>query len=76
MIDKTVRTMAEAMDGIKDGCVILLGGFGAVGQPDILLDGLIEHGARNLTIVANNAGAHRVGLARRQINLALGVRQR
>jgi 3-oxoadipate CoA-transferase alpha subunit len=64
MIDKTVRSMAEAMAGIKDGCVILLGGFGAVGQPDILLDGLIEHGARNLTIVANNAGAYRVGLAR------------
>lgn len=64
MIDKTVRSMVEAMAGIKDGCVILLGGFGAVGQPDILLDGLIEHGARNLTIVANNAGAGRVGLAR------------
>ena len=64
MIDKTVRSMADAMAGIKDGCVILLGGFGAVGQPDILLDGLIEHGARNLTIVANNAGAGRVGLAR------------
>ena len=64
MIDKTVRSMEEAMAGIKDGCVILLGGFGAVGQPDILLDGLIEHGARNLTIVANNAGAGRVGLAR------------
>jgi 3-oxoadipate CoA-transferase alpha subunit len=64
MIDKTVRSMAEAMAGVADGCVILLGGFGAVGQPDILLDGLIEHGARNLTIVANNAGAHRVGLAR------------
>lgn len=64
MIDKTVGSMADAMAGIKDGCVILLGGFGSVGQPDILLDGLIEHGARNLTIVANNAGAGRVGLAR------------
>jgi 3-oxoadipate CoA-transferase alpha subunit len=64
MIDKTVRSMADAMAGIKDGCVILLGGFGAVGQPDTLIDGLIEHGARNLTIVANNAGAGRVGLAR------------
>ncbi len=64
MIDKTVASMADAMAGIQDGSIILLGGFGAVGQPDTLLDGLIEHGARNLTIVANNAGAHRVGLAR------------
>ncbi len=56
--------MAEAMQGIRDGSVILLGGFGAVGQPNQLLDGLIEQGATDLTVVANNAGAGRVGLAR------------
>jgi 3-oxoadipate CoA-transferase alpha subunit len=64
MIDKTVRSMAEAMDGIKDGSVVLLGGFGSVGQPDALLDGLIEQGAKDLVVVANNAGTGRVGLAR------------
>ncbi len=64
MINKIVQSMAEAMDGIKDGSVILLGGFGAVGQPDWLLDGLIEHGAKDLTVVANNAGTGRVGLAK------------
>ncbi len=64
MIDKTVRSMAEAMDGIKDGAVVLLGGFGSVGQPDALLDGLIEQGAKDLVVVANNAGSGRVGLAR------------
>lgn len=64
MIDKTVRTMADAMAGIGDGAVVLLGGFGSVGQPDALLDGLIEQGATDLTVVANNAGTGHVGLAR------------
>ncbi|MDE2334382.1 MAG: 3-oxoacid CoA-transferase subunit A [Rhodospirillales bacterium] len=64
MIDKIVRGIAEAMAGIADGSTILLGGFGAVGQPDQLIDGLIEQGARDLTIVANNAGTGRTGLAR------------
>ena len=56
--------MAEAMAGIKDGDTVLLGGFGSVGQPDALLDGLIETGARDLVVVANNAGSGQVGLAR------------
>lgn len=64
MIDKFVRSMAEAMDGIKDGSVVLLGGFGSVGQPDALLDGLIEQGAKDLVVVANNAGTGHAGLAR------------
>ena len=56
MIDKRVKTVAEALDGVKDGAVVLLGGFGVVGQPQELLEGLIETGARELTIVSNNAG--------------------
>ena len=64
MINKIVQTMAEAMAGIRDGSVVLLGGFGSIGQPDALIDGLIEQGAKDLTIVANNAGVGRVGLAR------------
>ncbi|HVB67613.1 MAG TPA: CoA-transferase, partial [Acetobacteraceae bacterium] len=64
MIDKTVRTMAEAMAGIADGAIVLVGGFGAVGQPNALIDGLIEQGAKDLVIVANNAGVGHTGLAR------------
>jgi 3-oxoadipate CoA-transferase alpha subunit len=64
MIDKIVRTMADAMAGIADGSTVLLGGFGSVGQPDALLDGLIEQGATDLVVVANNAGSGHVGLAR------------
>lgn len=64
MIDKTVRTMAQAMAGIQDGSTVLLGGFGPAGQPVALIDGLIEQGAKDLTVVANNAGTGRAGLAR------------
>jgi 3-oxoadipate CoA-transferase, alpha subunit len=64
MIDKIVRSMAEAMDGIQDGATVLVGGFGAVGQPNALIDGLIEQGAKDLTIACNNAGVGRIGLAR------------
>ena len=64
MINKIVQTMAEAMAGIRDGSVILLGGFGSIGQPNALIYGLIEQGAKDLTVVANNAGVGHSGLAR------------
>jgi 3-oxoadipate CoA-transferase alpha subunit len=64
MINKIVQTMADAMAGLADGSIVLLGGFGSVGQPNALIDGLIEQGATNLTVACNNAGAGRVGLAR------------
>ena len=64
MIDKRVQSMADALAGVQDGATVLIGGFGSVGQPNALLDGLIEQGAKNLTCVANNAGTGHVGLAR------------
>jgi 3-oxoadipate CoA-transferase alpha subunit len=64
MINKIVQSMAEAMAGIRDGAVVLVGGFGSIGQPNALIDGLIEQGARDLTVVANNSGVGHVGLAR------------
>jgi 3-oxoadipate CoA-transferase, alpha subunit len=56
MINKQVADLAAAVDGVKDGATILVGGFGSVGQPDELLDSLLAQGARDLTMVANNAG--------------------
>jgi 3-oxoadipate CoA-transferase alpha subunit len=64
MINKIVQSIAEALSGVQDGATVLMGGFGAVGQPDELIEGLIEQGAKDLTVVANNAGAGKVGLAR------------
>ncbi len=64
MINKIVSSVAASLAGIADGASIMLGGFGAVGQPDILIEGLIELGPRDLTIITNNAGAGIFGLAR------------
>jgi 3-oxoadipate CoA-transferase alpha subunit len=63
MIDKRVRSLAEAVDGINDGAVILAGGFGGAGSPEALYAALLEQGAKDLTIVNNNAGTGRTGLA-------------
>jgi 3-oxoadipate CoA-transferase alpha subunit len=60
MIDKCVKSLTDALAGVRDGSVVLVGGFGAVGQPNALLEALIEQGARDLTIVCNNAGTGRV----------------
>jgi len=64
MIDKFVRSVAEALAGIKDGSTILVAGFAQVGEPRALVDGLIEQGARDLTVVHNTAGRGREGVAR------------
>jgi len=53
----------EAVAGIEDGSTVLVGGFGLAGMPFDLIDGLIRQGARNLTVVSNNAGNGEVGLA-------------
>ena len=64
MINKIVQNMAEAMAGIRDDSLVLIGGFGSIGQPNALIEGLIEQGAKDLTVVANNAGVGHNGLAR------------
>lgn len=63
MINKSVATLDEAVAGIFDGATIMIGGFGTAGQPTHLIDALIEQGARDLTIINNNAGNGEVGLA-------------
>jgi len=63
MIDKIVATPAAALADVPDGATIMIGGFGTAGQPDELIDALIAQGARELTIVNNNAGNGDVGLA-------------
>jgi 3-oxoadipate CoA-transferase, alpha subunit len=63
MIDKRVRSLAEAVVGIPDGATVLCGGFGGAGLPEALCEAVVEQGARDLTVVANNAGTGRAGLA-------------
>jgi 3-oxoadipate CoA-transferase, alpha subunit len=63
MINKIAASVAQALHGIADGATVLIGGFGTAGIPNELIDGLIEQGARDMTIVNNNAGNAEHGLA-------------
>lgn len=63
MINKSVVSLEEAVAGIFDGAIVMIGGFGTAGQPTHLIDALIAQGAKDLTIINNNAGNGEVGLA-------------
>lgn len=63
MIDKRAATVADALVGTADGATVMIGGFGTAGIPIELIDGLIAQGAKDLTIVNNNAGNGDTGLA-------------
>lgn len=63
MINKTQLSMRDAVAQIKDGSTIMIGGFGTAGQPTELIEALIDHRPRDLTIVSNNAGNGDTGLA-------------
>jgi len=63
MINKIAESIGQALGRVKDGDTVLIGGFGTAGIPVELIDGLIEHGARELTVVNNNAGNGDAGLA-------------
>ena len=63
MISKIVPNLQAAVEGIRDGSIVLIGGVGGAGQPHELIDALIAQGARDLTIVSNNAGNGTTGIA-------------
>jgi 3-oxoadipate CoA-transferase alpha subunit len=63
MIDKIAPSAAQALADVRDGSTVLIGGFGTAGIPDELIQALIEQGARDLTVVNNNAGNGDAGLA-------------
>ncbi len=63
MVNKRVGTAGEAVADIPDGATVMIGGFGVAGQPVELIDALLEHGAKDLVVVNNNAGNGTTGLA-------------
>ena len=63
MINKIACSVAEALAGVQDGSTVMVGGFGTAGIPNELIDGLIAQGARELTLVNNNAGNGEQGIA-------------
>ncbi|MDQ2093644.1 3-oxoacid CoA-transferase subunit A [Rhodalgimonas zhirmunskyi] len=62
-MDKTCKTVAEAVAGIADGASVMIAGFGGSGAPVELIHALIDAGPRHLTVINNNAGTGQVGLA-------------
>jgi 3-oxoadipate CoA-transferase alpha subunit len=63
MIDKTFESLERAVADIHDGATVMIGGFGNAGMPSALIEALIAQGAKELTIVNNNAGNGETGLA-------------
>jgi 3-oxoadipate CoA-transferase alpha subunit len=63
MIDKISESLEVAVADIRDGATVMIGGFGNAGMPSALIDALLAQGARDLTIVSNNAGNGETGLA-------------
>ncbi|HEY5579614.1 MAG TPA: 3-oxoacid CoA-transferase subunit A, partial [Rhodoferax sp.] len=63
MINKIATSVADALIDIQNGATVMIGGFGTAGIPTELIDGLIAQGAKDLTVVNNNAGNGDTGLA-------------
>ena len=63
MIQKEVASLAEAVRDVADGSTVMIGGFGTAGLPNELVGALLEQGAKDLTIINNNAGNGDTGLA-------------
>jgi len=64
VIDKRVKSLADAVQGVPDGATILIGGFGEAGVPTELVEALAEAPPKDLVVVSNNAGFGRGGLAK------------
>ena len=63
MINKILPSVQAALADVPDGATVMIGGFGTAGLPNELIEALIEQGAKDLTVVNNNAGNGDTGLA-------------
>lgn len=59
-----VGTLEEALSYIEDGCSLMFGGFGGVGSPPTLIQGILEKGVKNLTLIGNDAGFPHIGIGK------------
>lgn len=62
MIRKTVANVSEALEGVKDGMTLMLGGFGLCGIPENAITKLVALGVKDITCISNNAGVDDFGL--------------
>src|ERR1700754_1410501 len=61
-MNKVVTTADDAIQGIKDGDVLMLGGFGLCGIPENCIAALVKKGIKDLTCISNNAGVDDFGI--------------
>src|SRR6266581_762615 len=61
-MNKVFKNAAEATNGINDGAVIMLGGFGLCGIPENCIAALVKNNIKNLTCISNNAGVDDFGI--------------
>lgn len=62
MINKRVKNVSEALEGVKSGMTLMLGGFGLCGIPENAISELVKLNIQNLTCISNNAGVDDFGL--------------
>jgi 3-oxoacid CoA-transferase subunit A len=62
MINRTVENVAKALEGVKSGMTLMVGGFGLSGIPENSIAQLVEIGVKDLTCISNNAGVDDFGL--------------
>lgn len=62
MINKTVENAQQALQGVRDGMTLMLGGFGLCGIPENSIQELLRLGIKNLTCISNNAGVDDFGI--------------
>lgn len=63
-ISSKVSTLGKALTYIHDGCVLMFGGFGGVGNPPTLINGIYEKGVRDLTLIGNDSGFPEIGIGK------------
>jgi len=63
-----VKTLAQALERINDGQIIMIGGFMSGGTPEILIDGMIEKGVKNITVISNDTCTPDYGIGKLIVN--------
>lgn len=66
-----VTTCAKAMENVQDGMTIMIGGFLAVGTPEMFVDALVDKGAKDLTVIANDTAFPDKGIGKLVVNRRL-----
>lgn len=59
-----IRVLEEALEAVTDGCTLMYGGFGGIGTPPTMIEGILQKGVKDLTIIGNDTGFPQIGIGR------------